>query len=279
MNTILLVVILISGYIYVTRSLSARYIFKRSTGWDAYFFVAAWGTLFVTLSWGICSFLSVAGFFRWAVNFFLNVLSLKSDFFQRIFPISTDDSARYRDLKFALWGLLSLLLAWGSGVARKAWTGRGNRRIDALVKAVGDNALENLLMEASVRQFPVIITLKSRKFYVGFIHCPAFEHGASEFLELLPLLSGYRDKDDLTIQVTTNYQKHYIYTGIQNGVGSLDFNDFRTLVPKGEIEGISFFDTDTYSKFKEQEEKDKAESKALAVNFMPVQDQTKNPPS
>lgn len=134
-------------------------------------------------------------------------------------------------------------------------------------------------MEASVRQFPVIITLKSRKFYVGFIHCPAFEQGASEFLELLPLLSGYRDKDDLTIHVTTNYQKHYINTGIQQGIGSLNFYDFRTLIPKGEIEGLSFFDTDTYSKFKEQEAQDKAESKALAENFMPVPEQNKTPSS
>ncbi|TKI03581.1 hypothetical protein [Martelella alba] len=279
MNTVLLVVILISGYIYVTLSLSARYIFKRSTGWDAYFFVAAWGTFFVTLSWGICSLLSVLGFFRWAINDFLHLLSLRTDVFQRIFPISTDDAARYKDLKFAFWGVLSLLLACASGALRKWRIKGGTRRIDALVKAVGDNALENLLMEASVRQFPVIITLKSRKFYVGFIHCPAFEQGASEFLELLPLLSGYRDKDDLTIHVTTNYQKHYINTGIQQGIASLDLSDFRTLVPKGEIEGISFFDTDTYSKFKEEEEKDKAESKSLSENFMPAPDQIKNHPN
>lgn len=270
MNTILLVVILISGYIYVTRSLSARYIFKRSSGWDAYFFVAAWGTLFVTLAWVICSFLSVTGFLRWSVNVIFDCLNLKADFFQRVFPITTDDAARYKDLKFALWGILSLLLAWCAGVIRKAWVGTGDRRIDALVKAVGSNALENMLMEASVTQFPVIITLKSRKFYVGFIHCPAFEHGTSEFLELLPLLSGYRDKDDLTIHVTTNYQKHYISSGILGGIGSLSLSDFRSLIPKGEIEGISFFDTDTYSKFKAQEENDKTESKSLAENFMPA---------
>lgn len=279
MNTILLVVILISGYIYVTRSLSARYIFKRSTGWDAYFFVAAWGTLFVTLSWSICSLLSVAGFFRWSINFFIHFLGLKNDLFQRFFPISADDSARYKDLKFALWGVLSLILAWISGVAKKALTGTGYKRIDALAKAVGDNVLENLLLEAFVRQFPVIITLKSRKFYVGFIHCPAFEHGASEFLELLPLLSGYRDKDTLTINVTTNYQKHYVNTGIQQGIGSLDLSDFRTLLPKSEIEGISFFDTDTYTKFKAEEAKDRQDSNALTEHFMPVQDPTKKPPS
>lgn len=270
MNTILLVVILISGYIYVTRSLSARYIFKRSTGWDAYFFVAAWGTLFVTLSWLFCSMLSVTGFFRWSVNATISLLNLKPDFFQRVFPISADDSARYKDLKFALWGVLSLVMAWVCGQLRKWWVGKGNRRIDALVKAVGDNALENMLMEASVTQFPIIVTLKSRKFYVGFIHCPAFEHGTSEFLELLPLLSGYRDKDDLTIHVTTNYKRHYIDNGILGGIANLELSDFRTLIPKGEIEGLSFFDTDTYSKFKEKEEKDRLESNALSDNFMPA---------
>lgn len=109
-------------------------------------------------------------------------------------------------------------------------------------------------MEASATQFPVIVTLKSRKFYVGFVHCPAFEHGTFDYLELLPLLSGYRDKDTLAVNVTTNYKEHYEKSGILKGRANLDLMDFRTLVPKSEIEGISFFDLDTYSSFKAVED-------------------------
>lgn len=46
MATLLLAVILVSGFIYVNLSLSTRYRYKRSNGWDAYFFVAAWGIVF-----------------------------------------------------------------------------------------------------------------------------------------------------------------------------------------------------------------------------------------
>ncbi len=257
MNTILLVVILISGYIYVNRSLSDRYQFKRSTGWDAYFFVAAWGTLFVTISWAICSVLSIVGFLRWSVNGATDLFGLDANIVNRVFPLSGEDSSRLRDLKFALCGLLSLSMAYGVGSLKKLWFKNENRRIDALVKAVGDNALENLLMEASATQIPIITTLKSRKFYAGFVYCPAFEHGTFDYLEMLPLLSGYRDKDDLTINITTNYHEHYESSGITKGKSELSLSDFRVVLPKAEIEGISFFDLDTYSAFKEAEDEKK----------------------
>ncbi|MCC3704149.1 hypothetical protein LLR08_16430 [Rouxiella badensis] len=257
MNTILLVVILISGYVYVNRSLSDRYQFKRSTGWDAYFFVAAWGTLFVTISWLICSLLSVTGFLRWSVNGLLETLGWGNGAISRVFPLSGEDTSRFRDLKFALCGLMSLSMAYIVGSVKKLWFKNENRRIDALVKAVGDNALENLLIEASATQMTIITTLKSRKFYVGFVTCPAFEHGTFDYLELLPLLSGYRDKDELTINVTTNYHEHYKDSGVLDGRAELDLSDFRVIVPKAEIEGISMFDLDTYSSFKEAEDKQK----------------------
>jgi hypothetical protein len=263
MNTLLLVVILISGYVYVNRSLSDRYKFKRSTGWDAYFFVAAWGTLFVTLSWLICSLLSISGFLRWSVNGFIDILELKNDAIERFFPLSGEDTSRFRDLKFALCGLLSLLMAYVFGSVKKWRLKNENRRIDALVKAVGDNALENMLMEASATQMPVITTLKSRKFYVGFVYCPAFEHGVFDYLEMLPLLSGYRDKDDLTINITTNYHEHYEQSGVLKGKSDLQLSDFRIVVPKAEIEGISFFDLDTYSSFKQAEEAQKKKTKSF----------------
>ncbi|MFW3571256.1 hypothetical protein [Kosakonia cowanii] len=246
----------------MTRSLSDRYQFKRSTGWDAYFLVAAWGTFFVTISWTLCSLLSITGFLRWAVNSAIEGFGTDSNVISRVFPLTVEDATRFRDLKFALCGLLSLAMAYAAGGLKKFWLKNSNRRIDALVKAVGDNALENMLMEASATQMPVIATLKSRKFYVGFVYCPAFEHGTIDFLELLPLLSGYRDKDKLTINITTKYNEHYEKSGILNGKSDLDLSDFRVLIPKAEIETISFFDFDTYTIFKSEEDKEE-KSKGL----------------
>ncbi|ALF02288.1 hypothetical protein AU861_08525 [Salmonella enterica subsp. enterica serovar Infantis] len=272
MNTIILAIALISGYLYVTRSVSARYIFKRSEGWDAYFYVAAWGVLFTLVAWMLCSFLSVLGLFRWAYNFLLAHDFIEQDSIKRVFPLSPTEQFKFADFKFAFFGVTSMFLAWAFGHLMRWYVCHDeDRRIDALVKAVHHDPLESLLIEAAVRKFPVIITLGSRKFYVGIVDCPKFEHGKADYLQLLPLLSGYRDKDTLTITVTTNYKRHYIDSGIVGGLngGPLTLADFRTLVPKGEIEGISFFDTDTYSQFKAKEEVDRSGSTTLSPTFMP----------
>lgn len=271
MNTILIAVILISGYIYVNLSLSARYKYKRSEGWDAYFFVAAWGAAFVFCAWLVCSLLSVTGVFNWTVNSILHCFDLKADISRRLFPISFEKNSSYfKELKVAVWGLVSIALAGLVGYLRKRKTEKGDRRFDALARVVGSNPVESMLMEASIRQFPIIVTLSSRKFYVGLVSCPAFEHGDCHHLELLPLLSGYRDKDTLTINITTNYRRHYIEAGINDGkIGGLALSDFRTLIDKSVVESISFFDPSTYSIFKQHEEDDKQACKSLDPNFQP----------
>ncbi len=259
MATLLLAVILVSGFIYVNLSLSTRYRYKRSNGWDAYFFVAAWGIVFF-LAGGFLTFaLNISGGFRW----FSNALNLTPDSFNGMLSTTTDKPQRINEIKQIAWVVISIVLAALFGWLNKRRTSKGDRRWDALAKAVGNNAFESLLMEASARQFPIIATLSSRKIYVGLVTCPALENGLSEHLEILPLLSGYRDKDDLTINITTNYHQHYLDSGVINGMSRLNIQDFRVLLPKDEVETISFFDTETYNKFKENEARDRKDCRKL----------------
>ena len=253
MATLLLAVILVSGFIYVNLSLSTRYRYKRSNGWDAYFFVAAWGIVFFLLGGFFTFILNVSGGFRWLAN----ALNLTPDSFNGMLSSSKDKLQRINEIKQIAWVMISIVLAAISGFGNKLRTSRGDRRWDALAKAVGNNAFESLLMEASARQFPIIATLSSRKIYVGLVTCPALENGLSEHLELLPMLSGYRDKDELTISITTNYHQHYLDSGVISGMSRLNIEDFRVLIPKDEVETISFFDTATYNKFKENEARDR----------------------
>lgn len=272
MNTIILALAVLSGYLYVINSVSARYIFKRSEGWSAYFYVAAWGVLFTVVAWLFCSALSMLDMFRTVYNWLIEAGLIKKDSMSRVFPLSPANEFKFADFKFALFGVTSMLFALIAGLINR-WMNYRNqdRRIEALIKAVHHDPFESMLIEGAVRKMPVIITLSSRKFYVGIVDCPEFEHGKVDYLQLLPLLSGYRDKDDLTINITTNYKRHYIDSGIVGGVvdGHLSLADFRTLIPKDEIEGISFFDTHTYSQFKEKEESDRQHCTALTQAFMP----------
>lgn len=259
MATLLLAVILVSGFIYVNLSLSTRYRYKRSNGWDAYFFVAAWGIVFFLLGGFLTFALNITGGFRWLSN----ELNLTPDSFNGMLSTSSDKAQRINEIKQIAWVVISIVLSAIAGLGNKLRTKSGDRRWDALAKAVGNNSFESLLMEASARQFPIIATLASRKIYVGLVTCPALENGLSEHLEILPMLSGYRDKDDLTISITTNYHQHYLESGVIGGMSRLNIQDFRVLIPKDEVETISFFDTETYNKFKEDEARDRKDCHKL----------------
>lgn len=259
MATLLLAVILVSGFIYVNLSLSTRYRYKRSNGWDAYFFVAAWGIVFFLAGGFLTFILNVTGGFRWISN----ALNLTTDSFNGMLSTATAKPQRINEIKQIAWVVISIVLSAVFGWNSKRRTSKGDRRWDALAKAVGNNSFESLLMEASARQFPIIATLSSRKIYVGLVTCPALENGLSEHLEILPMLSGYRDKDDLTISITTNYHQHYLESGVIGGMSRLNIQDFRVLIPKDEVETISFFDTETYNKFKENEARDRKDCHKL----------------
>ncbi len=87
MNTLLLALTLMSGYVYVTNAVSARYKFKRSEGWDAYFYIAVWGVCFTVIAWILCSLLSVFDVFRITYNFLLSKGVIDIGTIDRVFPL------------------------------------------------------------------------------------------------------------------------------------------------------------------------------------------------
>ncbi|HBU6577873.1 TPA: hypothetical protein PIP05_004530 [Klebsiella oxytoca] len=262
MGTLLLSAILVSGYIFTVTSVSSRYKFKRSDGWGAYFYVATWGTGFCILSWLICSLMGFLGL----IDFFAQLVGINKDNVKTLIPLSADAVATGKSLKIAMWVVGTVVLATGCGLLNKFWHACGDHRFKALAKAARNNPLETLAIEASATLSPVIFTLKSKKFYVGWVIRPPLEHGKIEHMAFIPLLSGYRDKDTLKIVVTTNYDAHYESIGLFGDVVGIDgpprvksdlsFNDFRVICPVSEIENLSFFDFETYNHFKAQEEKE-----------------------
>ena len=84
-GNILLAVILVSGFIYVNLSLSTRYRYKRSNGWDAYFLWLPGVSFFSP--WRFFTFiLNVSGGFRWLAN----ALNLTPDSFNGMLSSSKD---------------------------------------------------------------------------------------------------------------------------------------------------------------------------------------------
>lgn len=269
MGTLLLSAILVSGYIFTITSVSTRYKFKRSDGWGAYFYVATWGTGFCILSWMLCSIMGFVGF----IDFSAKVVGMNRENVKLLIPLSADAVATGKSLKIALWLVGTVALSTICGLLNKTWHGWGNNRFKALAKAARNHPLETLAIEASATLAPVIFTLKSKKFYVGWVIRPPLEHGKIEHMAFIPLLSGYRDKDTLKIVVTTNYITHYESIGLYGDLlgvdgpprvkSNLTFDDFRVVCPVSEIENLSFFDFETYNNFKAQEEKEQNSSRRL----------------
>lgn len=250
MGVVLIAVALISGYVFASQHLSSRYRLSRTEGWHSYFYVASRGVIFGIIAAAFCFALDyydcISRFIK-PKGYFL------SDFDDLFLSIN--------DIKGLAWAFTTLLLAQVFGLASRAyyyiWPTRKDKRLQ---KIASENHLENFILEASFTQFPILITLKSRKTYVGLCMGDELINGEVDNIALIPYISGYRNKDELTFEDTTNYQEHYITEGILDGSHQkLTLNNFRIVVPRAEIESYAFFDLDTYIKFKTIERKSKLE--------------------
>lgn len=68
--------------------------------------------------------------------------------------------------------------------------------------------LRILLRESFEQQVPCMFSLSDRKVYVGFVTfvgAPTESEGIDHAFNLIPMLSGYRDKDTLEITLNTHY--------------------------------------------------------------------------
>ncbi|MCD5986502.1 hypothetical protein KDX30_01175 [Pseudomonas sp. CDFA 553] len=82
-----------------------------------------------------------------------------------------------------------------------------------LRESVKHSPLLNTLVLAFAKRSPVMITMNDRKVYVGYIKSMGDSTEVTGFdkdFELVPTLSGYRDKDTLEVRYTTEYESEGI---------------------------------------------------------------------
>ncbi|MDX7720470.1 hypothetical protein SJR62_14430 [Aeromonas caviae] len=265
MAPIYIAIALICGYIFASRSPKTRYRYKRSNGWDAYFYVASWGGVFLVAGWFVTSGMSYFGLLRWIAN----TLGFVKQDIEKLVPVEKA-LINYEVLKTFAWIAVSTAIAGACGMLSRYRFNDPITRANWLSQNVRHSPEESLLVYAASTRFPLVVTLSSRKVYIGVLTMPALENGSVEYIELLPIMSGFRDKDELTLHLTTNYHDHYskrgLLSGIPMGPNTLSINSFRVVIPAKEIESMSLFDKDTYNDFKAQEEQAKIDkSNALTT--------------
>ncbi|MBL0450419.1 hypothetical protein [Aeromonas caviae] len=254
MGAFLLFVVLTIGFIYTSRDLEARYKQKKSTNWESYSHMALWGFIF----WGAGTCL---------VAFFWLFLAIVSVFLTTVGSLFSDSFQVTWHTVFYHWTIvetnvplvLSLvfggMFAWAVTEAKaKKTKSDPQARLNVIEKIAASDNIQLLLIESTRHQLRVMLTLKSRKVYIGFIKQFAHEQvvPGDEDIVIIPLISGYRDKDTLKFHESHSYVTLYDEQGIGTDTEPLSLDDFRVVVPREQIESVSLFDPKTYVAFQNQ---------------------------
>ncbi len=247
MSAVLILLVLVSGFIFTSLHVPARFKQKRITGWDSYFYVVAWGSVWGFVSATLCV---VIDYFD-CVAKTLDMLGLQLKDLSKL-------AIKFDDVRLISWAFTAVSMsAFCGGISKFYYWCFPDRKLKHIAKIARNDHLDSFILEASATQLPILVTLGSRKCYVGICFGEAgFDDGGSAHVSILPLLSGYRDKDTLSLEIKTNYHIHFedndIYSGKNN---NLTLNHFRVIIPKSEIDAFSFFDVDTFKAFKEVEKR------------------------
>ncbi|ESQ90960.1 hypothetical protein [Asticcacaulis benevestitus] len=145
--------------------------------------------------------------------------------------------------------------------------GTWNARVFIMGGILADSPLDNLLFNLSLqRNKYVMISMDDRKVYVGKVISlgePSETNGMDQDITIIPLMSGYRDKDDLAVKFTTHY-------------GEVDQTILLSL-RQSSIISATEFNFDAYSKWNVPKPAIAPETKAPAPAASGDNDAEKNP--
>jgi hypothetical protein len=130
-----------------------------------------------------------------------------------------------------IWSIVSLIRLKYKGGSLD------NSKILLMSKVLSDSPLDKLLFESYIDSRPLLLSLNSRKIYVGTINSlgePNESEGMDQEISVIPLISGYRDKDTLKVVLTTYYD------AVDKGLN--------IVIRQEEVLSAFWFDFDIYKK-------------------------------
>lgn len=140
--------------------------------------------------------------------------------------------------------LLGLVLA---GLANLRWP---RDRAHALATVHHGGSLRALLLDAHLSQRAVMLTLASRKVYVGWVFVPPPLRKLAHVV-LFPTLSGYRSTDNLAITWTTDYSPAYLDLMARSQKGEAlrtEPGHFQLVIPLESVTSATYFDKELYDR-------------------------------
>ncbi len=116
--------------------------------------------------------------------------------------------------------------------------------------AESGDLIELLIAESIEHQRLIELSLKSRKSYIGFaLKSGIISQGESD-IALIPMASGYRNKDTQQLEITTNYAT-VVEKSLEES-SDLIYEDFRIVIPMLEIVSARIFHPQAYEIFQKE---------------------------
>ncbi len=153
-----------------------------------------------------------------------------------------------------------------------AFLNRVRGKSSFLEQALDDSPVEALLQRSVVKESPVAITMDNRKVYIGYVVATADPEKERKAIRLLPIASGYRDKDTLDLVLTTSYDPLYEEEKPGEGLedaesaahdeaaergpskASYNSNEDRILIlPASRVHSLNMFDFVAFEKFQSRQ--------------------------
>lgn len=95
---------------------------------------------------------------------------------------------------------------------------------------------------------PIMLCMKNRKIYVGYVyHCLAARAETKPYVSIVPMWSGYRDKDTLSVYPTQKYAEVISEIGKSNDRDVVEL--FAKVIALDDIETANLYDADSFALF------------------------------
>lgn len=240
MAALLLIPLLVSGFLFCNLAPPLYYRLHRFEGQYLYLKTAQWGLVLVLLGMAVSAIISeICDQLRWvSPPEWLGGWLLNGVHHPQPQQLMNAEQATYAGwLAFINVVTIALAHLLGHGCG---WLYQSEgSRLALLKRILGDSPLDSRLFEAFINKRTVLITLESRKAYVATVSMlgePNETQAPAQEISIIPLLSGYRDKDTLSLHLQNDYHDT---TGERPG-------DMSIIVRQADIASISWFDLDTY---------------------------------
>lgn len=246
----IIVFVLLCGYHYTDVHLPSKYKLNKAVGWNAYFCVAMKGAEFLIQGIILWFFVVVV---IYLTMFIINIPHYLFGLYDKF--SFADSFLNYELLGLDVRSIILFLLTILVCITKTYQASKDNqdykKRINSFREIAINNSIEEILLESIDRNLLLLVTLKSRKVYIGMLNGTRYANFDTSTLVIIPFISGYRDKDTLTFHAQHNYAEYYLKNNITINSEPLSLYQFSHATPLDQIESLSLFNIDTYASFQQ----------------------------